>query len=445
MPERYDAVIVGLGESGYACARYLAAQGRRIAITDSRAQPPRLADTQNRLPDVPLILGGFDAELLQRADEIIVSPGVDRRESPLAEAAASGTPVCGEIELFARAARAPVVVVTGSNGKSTVTTLVGEMAAAAGLDAAVGGNLGTPALDLLRSPEPEIYVLELSSFQLETVTSLNAAAAVVLNISPDHLDRYATLDAYASAKRRAFRGDGVMVVNRDDPAVAAMAEAKRTVLTFGLGEPGNEAAFGIITMDGQRWLARGDRRIVAADDLPVAGDHNLANALAALALAAAGGIPEAPAVAALREFRGLPHRMEFIRETGGVAYFNDSKGTNVGATVAAVNGLQRPVVLIAGGQGKGQDFSALADALRGRARGVVLMGEDAPALAEALGDAVPVSRAVDMEDAVRRAAALASPGDAVVLSPACASFDMFAGYEARGEAFRHAVEGLGHG
>jgi UDP-N-acetylmuramoylalanine--D-glutamate ligase len=442
-------LVVGLGKSGLSAVRALTALGATVAVTDSRRDPPGLAALRAEFPALPCHLGGFDPALFAGAARLLVSPGVAVATPVIAETAARGVPVWGDIELLARLTRAPVAAITGSNGKSTVTTLLGEMAARAGARAAVGGNLGTPALDLWLAEErgasaenaPELYVLELSSFQLETTHSLNARVATVLNISPDHMDRYDTLDDYIAAKRRIFRGDGAMVVNADNPAVLAMVEPGREVLRFTLNEPG-EGEFGLRREGGETWLARGRERWIAAAELKICGDHNLANALAALAMGhALGWRPEAMSVA-LRDFAGLAHRTTLVLERDGVRWFDDSKGTNVGATVAAVRGLPGQVVLIAGGDGKGQDFSPLRAALAGKARGVVLIGRDATLIAAALGDSVPVRSVADMEQAVARAARWAEPGDSVLLSPACASFDMYSGFEERGAVFAAAVRRL---
>jgi UDP-N-acetylmuramoylalanine--D-glutamate ligase len=337
-----------------------------------------------------------------------------------------------------------VLAVTGSNGKSTVTSLLGAMCRAAGLDTAVGGNLGTPALELLRTPEPELYVLELSSFQLETTWSLEPRAATVLNISPDHMDRYAGLEDYAAAKARIFHGGGTMVLNGDDARVLAMARPGRALVRFGLGAPPAEGDYGLVAQGGEPWLARGTRRLMPASEVSLTGRHNLANVLAAMALAEAAGVPFDAMKRAVLAFQGLPHRSELIAERDGVRWINDSKGTNVGATLAALNGMDRPAVLIAGGDGKGQDFGALRAAVVQRARAVVLIGRDAPRIAEVLAGTVPLVSAADLPAAVAQARALARPGDAVLLSPACASFDMFRNYQHRGEAFAAAVrEALG--
>jgi len=432
------ALVVGLGKTGLSCARFLAARAVEVAVTDSRAAPPGLEALREALPDAAVFLGAFDEAAFAHADTIVLSPGVSRREPLVRAAEARGAEVIGDIELFARHADAPVVAITGSNGKSTVTTLVGEMARAAGRDARVGGNLGIPALELLVEGEaPDLYVLELSSFQLETTYSLNAAAAAVLNVSEDHLDRYDGMDDYVAAKARIFQGEGAAVINADDPRVAALAAQLPAgrVVRFGLGEPA-DGDFGVRTREGAPWLCRGEEPLLAVAELGLSGWHNVANALAALALGEAAGLARAPMLASLREFTGLAHRSQFVAERDGVAWFNDSKGTNVGATLAALRGLPgERIVLIAGGQGKGQDFSPLRPVVTERGRAVVLIGEDASLIETALQGAVPVEHAGDMAAAVACARRLARPGDSVLLSPACASFDMFAGYEQRGEVF----------
>jgi UDP-N-acetylmuramoylalanine--D-glutamate ligase len=338
-----------------------------------------------------------------------------------------------------------VVAVTGSNGKSTVVSLLGEMARFAGWRTAVGGNLGDPALDLLDDAN-RFYVLELSSFQLETTHSLEPAAAAVLNVSPDHLDRYPSLQAYADAKARVYRGAGVGVINRDDPRVRDMAGIAGRDTGFTLGVP-RSGDYGLCQHQGETWLCRGDKPLLPVAELRLAGRHNLANALAALALGEASGLPVEAMLAALRRFRGLDHRTQLVAERHGVRWFNDSKGTNVGATIAALDGLYRPegtgrAVLIAGGDCKGADFSDLAPVVRRACRAVVLIGRDAPRLAAALAGGVPLEQAESLEQAVELAARLARRGDHVLLSPACASFDMFRGFEHRGEAFVAAVRGL---
>ena len=444
--------VVGLGKTGLACARWLHAQGSEVAVLDSRTTPPALAQLQLELPDVAVLVGGFDISVLAAADEIVVSPGVPLDTPALQAAADKGIPVLGDVELFARVARAPVIAITGSNGKSTVTTLVGQMLRQAGLDAAVGGNLGVPVLDLLRA-DAAWYVLELSSFQLETVNNLRAHAATVLNLSADHLDRYSSLAAYGAAKARIFAHAEHALINRDDPIASALATEVSNQVGFSLGEPIQETDYGLITVDQQVWLARGREPLMSAAAVRMPGRHNLANALAALALAEMAGASSETSCAVLREFPGLPHRSELVLERGDVRWINDSKGTNPGATIAALAGLvddAKPsaspapaqAVLIAGGEGKGADFSTLAPVVHRCARAVILIGRDAPLLEEALQDCAPLHRASSMEEAVRLADRLAQPGDSVLLSPACASFDMFSDYQHRGRAFAAAVMGL---
>lgn len=431
-------LVVGCGRTGLSCARYLARQGLQVAVTDTRSEPPCLQALREELPDVALFLGGFDAEAFAHAGQIVVSPGVSLEHPLIAEARSRGVEVIGDIELFARAAHAPVIAITGSNGKSTVTTLVHEMARAAGHRVRAGANLGTPALELIEDPEPDLYVLELSSFQLESVDSLAPAAAVVLNISPDHLDRYSGLDAYAAAKARIYRNAGARVVNLDDPVACSLADSDRPALGFTLEAPGPED-FGLRERDGRLWLCRGEERLLAADELRLVGRHNLANALAALALGTAIGLPRAAMLEALRGFGGLAHRTQWVGGRDGVDWYNDSKATNIGATLAAIAGFDRPLVLIAGGQGKGADFALLRPVLCAHARAVVLLGEAAGEVEAALNGCVPVQRVDSMEAAVDAAAELARPGDAVLLSPACASQDMFIDYQDRGERFSAAV------
>ncbi len=437
-------LVVGLGASGLSCARFLAGQGAEIAVTDSRPQPPGLDVLQRELPDVAVFVGGFEPEAFRRADCLVVSPGVSLREPLVSEARARGAAILGDIEIFARFAEAPVVAITGSNGKSTVTTLLAQMAQESGIETAVGGNIGIPALDLLDA-KPELYVLELSSFQLETTSSLDAVAAAILNISEDHMDRYDGLSDYTAAKTRIYYGSGALVVNRDDPAVMATlakVDRGRTVVQFGLGEPG-ENDFGLCRHEAGTWLCRGEKALMPETALRVKGRHNSANALAALALGEAIGLPMDAMLAVLQRFPGLPHRCQWVRERQDVSWFNDSKATNVGAAAAALEGIPaEKLVLIAGGQGKGQDFAPLRDVVSRRCRAVVLLGEDAGQLMQALADTVPLHEVDDLPQAVERAAGLARAGDAVILSPACASFDMFNGFEARGEAFVQAVEAL---
>jgi len=438
-----DAVVVGLGETGLSCLRHLRGRGLRVAVTDSRAEPPGLERFRSAFPEVPAALGGFDRALLGRAPTVVLSPGVGRDDPRLA-AALAGREVIGDIELFARAAHAPVVAITGSNGKSTVTSLLGDMCAAAALPAAVGGNLGTPALDLLAAGAVEAYVLELSSFQLETTASLDARAAAVLNVSADHLDRYRDLGAYAEAKARIYRGTGTMVLNLDDPVVRAMRRPGRETVTCSAA-PGARADAGVRKHGGRAWIHWAGEPVAPLAGLGLRGGHNIANAVAATALAATLGLPLEAVAASLERFRGLPHRCQLVASRGGVDYIDDSKATNAGACCAALAGMDayRAVVLVAGGRGKGGGYEPLAEAARGRLRAAVLIGEEAGRLEAALAGVAPVVRAGAMGEAVAAAAALAEPGDAVLLSPACASFDMYAGYAQRGRAFAAAVAELG--
>ncbi|MGB5671065.1 MAG: UDP-N-acetylmuramoyl-L-alanine--D-glutamate ligase, partial [Sedimenticolaceae bacterium] len=358
-------LIVGLGTTGLSCARFLAAQGVQVAVADSRSEPPGLDALNAEYPDIAVFLGPFDERLFDSAERLVVSPGVSVATPQIDAVRRRGIPVMGDIELFVRAAAAPVVAITGSNGKSTVTTLLGEMARANGINVAVGGNLGIPALDLL-DDAVELYVLELSSFQLETTDSLQAAVATVLNVSPDHMDRYASVEDYAAAKARVMRGAGVGVFNADDPIVAAMGGAD-DAWYFTLGESQNDKMFGVCTVDGQEYLCRGEQPLLATGELRIPGLHNRANALAALAMGTALGFDLALMLETLRKFRGLPHRTEYVTEFKGVRWYNDSKGTNIGASIAALQGLDRAdasrTVLIAGGDCKGADFSQLGPVL----------------------------------------------------------------------------------
>jgi UDP-N-acetylmuramoylalanine--D-glutamate ligase len=434
------ALVVGLGLTGFSCVRHLVARGHDVTVVDTRDQPPKLAELKREFPDVAVHAGGLPAALFDDPGLLVVSPGVSIKEQEIARAIGRGAQAIGDIELFAQEATAPVIAVTGANGKSTVTALTGEMCRRAGMQTAVGGNIGVPALSLLTSPEPDVYVLELSSFQLESTYSLNARAATVLNITPDHMDRYRDIDEYAGAKARIFHGNGTMVLNADDPLVTRMIQSGRRTIYFSLGRPADAQDYGLDEINGATWLVRGKQPLMPAHEVPLAGRHNLANVLAAMALAEAAGVAAEAACAAVREFKGLKHRTELVAERHGVRWYDDSKGTNVGATVAALNGMSSPVILIAGGDGKGQDFSGLKAAAVQHARAVVLIGRDAPQIEAAFGGAVSVRRAKDMHDAVRIAHELAQPGDVVLLSPACASFDMFRNYEHRAEVFCQAVQ-----
>ena len=443
------SVVVGLGKTGASCLRYLSKRGVAVSATDTRRAPPGLAELGDLANSLDLRLGGFDLSLLDGASQLLMSPGVSLDE-PIARAARErGIEVVGDVELFARNVRAPVIGITGTNGKSTVTSLVAHMAAAAGRSVLAGGNLGVPALDLLEQPTPDLYVLELSSYQLETTSSLRLQAAVVLNVSADHMDRYPSVAAYASAKSRIFSKAVTVVLNADDPLVCAMprAQAVRTV-TFSVDNP--DADFSLLREGSTIRLAHGGVGLLDTGRMKISGLHNAANALAALALGEAVGLPMPAMLGALESFPGLPHRSQWIADAAGVRYVDDSKGTNVGATIAAVAGTPGPLVMIAGGEGKGQDFTPLAPAFRGKVRHVVLIGRDAPAVAAALKGVCAMQTIAPMQDAaasmqsaVAAAARAAQPGDTVLLSPACASFDMFRDYGHRGDAFAAAVRRLG--
>ncbi len=436
-------LIVGLGKTGLSCARYLHNQGILVAVTDSRQHPPGLQALRAEMPDLALFLGGFDREVFAAAEQLVVSPGVSVAEPLIQEALARGVPVIGDIELFARAVRAPVAAITGSNGKSTVTTLLAEMARYAEWKTAAGGNLGDPALELLNR-DSGFYVVELSSFQLETTHSLRAKAAAVLNVSLDHMDRYPDIDAYAAAKSKVYRGAEVGVINRDDERVLAMQGLAQHELGFTLGRP-QGSDYGLGAHQGETWLCRGAQPLLPVSQLRLPGRHNLANGLAALALGEASGLPMPAMLEALRRFRGLAHRTQLVADKRGVRWYNDSKGTNVGATIAALEGLHAKAgdsrtLLIAGGDGKGADFAPLAPVVARTARAVILMGKDAGLIERTLRPSgVPLIGVANMDEAVALALQHAHPGDRVLLSPACASFDMYRDYVARGEAFVAAV------
>ncbi|MGH8746378.1 MAG: UDP-N-acetylmuramoyl-L-alanine--D-glutamate ligase [Burkholderiales bacterium] len=450
-------LVLGLGDTGLAVARWANRQGASVHVADTRQAPPRAAELKSaELESAELITGGFGIGLLQGVDLVCISPGLALAEPVVQEALARGIALVGEIELFAwhvRAARnrGRVVAVTGTNGKTTVTALTGHLLRAAGIDCEVAGNIGPAALEALMrrldgSRPPAVWVLELSSYQLETTWSLAPDAATMLNLSDDHLDRYADLAEYGAAKARVFQGEGVQVLNRGDPRSAALALPGRQHVSFGLDAPPGPEDFGIVLRDGCKWLAQGDAVLIEADALPIRGWHNAANALAAAALARAVAADQGSIGEGLRSFKGLAHRLQQVALRGGVEWYDDSKGTNVGATIAALRGLARRVVLIAGGDGKGQDFAPLAGPVAEHARRVLLIGRDAPLIARALASSgVPLEQCGSLEQAVERAAACAQVGDAVLLSPACASFDMFRDYRHRGDAFAAAVRGLAHG
>jgi UDP-N-acetylmuramoylalanine--D-glutamate ligase len=433
-------LIVGLGTTGLSVARFLAGQGIEFAVVDSRREPPGLAELQKTLPDAAVFLGGLQPSAFAAATHLVISPGVPLDSPAINRSLRAGIPLLSDIDLFACMANAPVIAITGSNGKSTVTTLVGLMAREAGLRVGVGGNLGPPALDIL-DDEAMFYVLELSSFQLERGSLLEPVAATVLNISADHMDRYVDLAAYVEAKRRIFKGRGVMVLNNDDARVAAMAEPGRACLRFGLKDDIG-LDYSVRSVAGAEWIVRRGEPLMPTAEIGIRGRHNVANALAALALGNSIGLPFDPMREVLKNFPGLDHRMQWVAEIDGITYINDSKATNVGACVAALDGLPGKAVLLAGGDGKGADFSVLAPVAAKTVRAAVLMGRDAPLLEEALAPVVPVVRAATMRQGVRAARALARPGDTVLLAPACASLDQYTDYQERGRVFAEAVRSM---
>jgi len=448
-------LVLGLGDTGLSCARWLAARGAQVSVADSREAPPHAQRLAELLPQVPLHTGPYDDSRLQAAELLVVSPGVPLADPAVARAIAAGVEAVGDVELFARAIAAlntqrehpmRVIAITGSNGKSTVTAMCGDMCRMAERVTCVAGNIGLPVLDALLdielgfAPTPQVWVLELSSFQLETTSSLNADAATVLNLSEDHMDRYPDMEAYAAAKARIYSGDGVQVVNRDDARSMAMVLPGRRVVSFGLDRCPKDAHFGLCEDE----LCFGGDMLMPLSALPVTGLHNAANALAALALTHALDLPMEPLLRGLAYFKGLPHRVEKVAEIDGVTYYDDSKGTNVGATEAALYGMgTRRAVVILGGDGKGQDFGPLKAAVEANARAVLLIGRDAPLIDAALsGSGVETRTVASLQEAVESAQRLAHPGDAVLLSPACASFDMFRNYIHRADVFVEAVNTL---
>lgn len=434
-----DIVIVGLGQTGLSCVRYFLGQGIVPTVVDSREMPPG----EDQLPaQVSLYKGGLHPEILRQAKQLVVSPGIAIATPEIAAAQQAGVEIIGDIELFVRAAQAPIIAITGSNGKSTVTTLVGEMANAAGVRTAIGGNIGIPALELLTAAEPyQLYVLELSSFQLETTRSLQAVAATVLNVSDDHLDRYPNFEAYRQAKLSVYNQAKTVIVNRDDNLTAANADQLGLAKEHSFGLSADD--YGLVQQQGSTWLSHQGKGIIRADELQIKGQHNLMNALAAIALLDAAGVERANILPGLKTFTGLKHRCEFIREHAGVTWINDTKATNVGATLAALDGLKTSVkgrlFLIAGGDGKGADFGPLISPLQDDIATTYCFGQDARALARLAPNTKVVA---DLNQAVTEISHLVRAGDWVLLSPACASIDMYPNFMARGDHFRALVEAL---
>ena len=438
-------VVAGLGISGVAAVNFLHEHGYRVAVTDSRKTPPG----HDQIPsDVQTSFGQLDQELLLQAEEIVISPGLDPQLPEIQAAIAQGIAVVSEIQILRRFTDKPIMAITGSNAKSTVTTLIGLMAKDAGVKVAVGGNLGRPALDLTKD-DPELYILELSSFQLETTSNLHAEVAVILNMSEDHLDRHGDMMGYHTAKHRIFQGVKKVVHNRDDSLTRPLVPDATPMQSFGLNAP-DMNQYGILKEnDGTMWLARGRERILKSSEMYIQGTHNVANALACLALGEAIGLPLASMLETLKTFKGLEHRCEFVKEVQGVRYYNDSKGTNIGATLAAIDGLgaaiepqQGKVAIILGGQGKGQDFTALRDALSKYAKLAVLIGEDRAVIEQAIAGTTTLLHAASLQEAVELCQQHTQAHDVVLLSPACASFDMFKGYSERGHQFVECVNTL---
>ena len=440
-------LVVGLGESGLAMAKWLHRQGALVRVADSRDNPPNVDTLLNVAPGAELITGPFADSTFAGIDFVALSPGVPKATPQIV---AVNVPIVSEIELFAAGVReqvpgSQIIAITGSNGKTTTTALTAHLLNGIGISAIACGNISPSALDALIDAQdagalPQVWVVELSSFQLETTHHLNAAAATVLNISEDHLDRYdGSLSEYAAAKSRVFKGKGIMVLNRDDDWSMANGRCGRKIVTFGLNAAPRALDFGLV--DGA--ICKGKQALVAVDVLKLAGLHNAANAMAALALCEALGVEASRLIEPLKSFAGLPHRVETVAEIGGVLYVDDSKGTNVGATLAAIEGMGRKIAIVLGGEGKGQDFSPLKAALEKHGRAVALIGRDAAAIGMALeGSGVPTRILGDMADAVRWLAAQAKSGDCVLLSPACASLDMYRNYAYRAQAFIDAVKGL---
>ena len=435
---RPETLVYGLGSTGLSIARYLKRKGLDATYFDSRERPPGLEPLTKLCPDAEVLLGDLSGDRVQGFRRAIVSPGIPDRDTVIRRLRTAGVDIVSDIDLFVDAAEAGFIAVTGSNGKSTVTTLIGRMLQAAGIPALAGGNLGRPALDLLTDEVPETYVLELSSFQLQRVRRLPARIAVLLNVSADHLDWHRDLDEYRAAKHRIFDDAAAAVLNRDDRAGWPAGAAGLPTRTFGLDAP-EAGQFGLRRQGKSRYLARGDERLIDCADIAMTGTHNWANALAALAACDLAGAELSAAAEVLRNFEGLPHRMQFVRELEGVRYINDSKATNVGAAIASVQSIDGGVVLLAGGQGKGGDFERLAEAVAARLRALVVFGEDAERIATAFAGRTTIRRTLDLDEAIHAARSIATAGDTVLLAPACASFDQFDNYLARGDAFMQSV------
>ena len=440
-----EVLIIGLGATGLSVAKHLARQGLAFAVADTRYQPPGLDAFKQLFPQASIWLGPLDANLLCQAARLVVSPGVSLAEPAIQEALAAGVEVTGDIDLFCQATRTPILAITGSNAKSTVTCLTGELASSLGLEVGVGGNLGLPVLDLLDEGTKDLYVLELSSFQLETTHKLAAQGAVILNISEDHLDRYPSYEDYVFAKQRIFHHAKQVIYNRQDELTQPIHGLLAQASSFGLDAPPGSSDLGLADVEGELWLMRGEQQLMPARQVPLAGEQGLQNVLAAFALLAAADLPVTGLAEVIGRFQGLPHRCQRVASKQGVDFFNDSKATNLGATLAAIKGLSanyQHLWLILGGESKGQDFAKLTEALRPAVSGVALLGRDASLLAASLPPGISHWFCDDMQEAVQCLAEQAQPGDALVLTPACASFDQFQSYAHRGEVFTQCVQQL---
>lgn len=440
---RFDTVVVGLGKTGFSCARYLSKQGINFAVVDSRAEPPMLQQMCRIYPNIPLYLGKFSASLFVDTNNLLVSPGVSLQEDAISHASHAGVSIYGDIELFCRNTSVPIIAITGSNGKSTVTKMVAEMLRRANFNIAVGGNFGTPVLDLLTEQAVDFYVLELSSFQLQTVSSLNAVAAVVLNIANDHMDRHHNLQEYINAKKQIYHGDGAMIINLDDAAVVNMIQDQRAHIGVTLTAP-KEDTYGVKEESGIRWIMKGDKKLIPLDSLSLNTEHNVFNAIAAMALAEAVDCPLSAMLSVLRSFEGLRHRCDKVLRHADIDWINDSKATNVAAACAAIKGYgnNKNIVLIVGGDGKNADFSALQTVAENNLKAAIVLGKDGDKIGKILANIIQIYAVDNLDMAVKVASDIAEAGDVVLLSPACSSHDMFENYQRRGQAFVTAIKNL---
>lgn len=439
--ERYDAAaVIGLGATGYSVVRYLSDKGLKVSVFDSRTNPPFAEKLAQNFAEVSAQFGEFTDEMLLDYELIVVSPGVSLNTPCLKAAKNSGACITGDIALFIQENNKPLLAITGSNGKSTVTTLVGDMCRSGGYKPLVAGNIGLPVLDALTDKiEYDVAVLELSSFQLETTDTVPAKAAAILNVSEDHMDRYDSMGDYVLAKARILRGAKRAVLPMFDEQLRQITKLNR-IYHFGNAKPNNKREFGTKRSANNVWLMKGEKKLMKAADIPLIGKHNIDNVLAAFALVQPLDIKRKQKVAAVKQFKGLPHRMQLVSKAGGYTWVNDSKATNVGATSAALNSLDQTLVWIAGGQGKQADFSLLSDAVNQHLTRVIVFGEDAEQIAAALEGLVAISRVENMAEAVAKAAEVAEQGSLILLSPACASFDQYADFQARGDDFVHQIE-----